>query len=56
MYKFLITYLPKTLANILIALWYFFLIVVNVYCGISATKVLFSMWVGEGWMHLVINY
>lgn len=38
MYKFLRTYLPKTLANILIALWYFLLIVFNVYCGISATQ------------------
>ncbi|HZI24085.1 MAG TPA: hypothetical protein VFD46_03370 [Chryseolinea sp.] len=38
MYKFLITYLPKSLANILIALWHFFLIIVIVYCGISATQ------------------
>jgi hypothetical protein len=38
MYKFLITYLPKSLANVLIALWYFFLIALNVYCGISATQ------------------
>ena len=38
MYKLLRTYLPKSLANVLIALWYFFLIIVNVYCGISATQ------------------
>jgi hypothetical protein len=38
MYKFLITYFPKKIANILIALWYLFLIILNVYCGVSATQ------------------
>ncbi|HZI24708.1 MAG TPA: hypothetical protein VFD46_06500 [Chryseolinea sp.] len=38
MYKFLTTYLPKNLANIAIALWYFFLIAVNLYCGIAAAQ------------------
>jgi hypothetical protein len=39
MYKFLITHLPKMLANIVIALWYFILILLNIYCGISAARV-----------------
>lgn len=36
MYKFLITYFPKRIANILMALWYLLLFIMNVYCGISA--------------------
>ena len=35
MYKLLITYLPKSIANVTIALWYFFLIMVNLYCAIA---------------------
>jgi hypothetical protein len=38
MYKFLITHLPKSLANIVIALWYFILILLNIYCGIGASQ------------------
>ena len=38
MYKFLITYLPKSLANITMALWYFFLIILNIYCGIAVAQ------------------
>jgi len=38
MYKFLITHLPKSLANIMIALWYFFLIVFNIYCGVAVSQ------------------
>ena len=38
MYKFLITYLPKSLANIMMGLWYFFLIIFNIYCGIAAAQ------------------
>ena len=47
MYKFLITYLPKSLANIMVALWYFVLIMLNIYCGIAQHKVRSNMWVGE---------
>jgi hypothetical protein len=42
MYKFLASYFPRKIANILIGLWYFFLLVVNVYCGISATQGAFA--------------
>ena len=38
MYKFLITYLPKSLANIVMALVYFVLIILNIYCGIAAAQ------------------
>jgi hypothetical protein len=38
MYKFLITFLPKRLANIIIGLWYLFLIVLNSYCGVAVAQ------------------
>ena len=42
MYKFLTRYVPKTIANILIGLWYFLLMAVNLYCGISASQGAFA--------------
>ena len=38
MYKLLTTYLPKKLANIAIAFWYFFLIMFNLYCGMAVAQ------------------
>ena len=38
MYKFLTSFLPKSLANIMIDLWYFFLIMFNLYCGIAVAQ------------------
>jgi hypothetical protein len=36
MYKFLVTYSNKAIANLLMGLWYLFLIIVNIYCSVSA--------------------
>ena len=35
MYKFLLRYFPNGIANFIMALWYLFLIIMNVYSGIS---------------------
>jgi len=36
MYKFLVKYFHRRMADILIVLWYLFLIILNIYCGLSA--------------------
>jgi hypothetical protein len=38
MYKFLLKYLPAGIANLTMGLWYFFLIVMNIYCIVSGAQ------------------
>jgi hypothetical protein len=38
MYKFLLKYLPKSIANFVMGLWYFFLIAMNIYCIASGAQ------------------
>lgn len=38
MYKFLLKYLPASIANLVMGLWYFLLIVMNIYCIASGAQ------------------
>lgn len=38
MYKFLLKYLPTSIANLVMGLWYFLLIVMNIYCIASGAQ------------------
>lgn len=38
MYKFLLKFLPEGIANFVMGLWYFMLILMNVYCIVSGAQ------------------